>query len=231
MTLEDVGTWFLVPPVIGAAVLLAGFLIIQDRWRWMSFWSRIGLVTAMTVLPLAGFSASLYYEFPGNTYAVATYVEHIGVVQHPNGLFAWEFDSRVFHAPTIGAVSIRAGVTPITDNPKVRHVSYWVAARISSPDRFFLEPNRRLIYAWNHNGSYDLVWVGAKPVAVSDVIAQLVGSKLYEFNDQHSRELAAFYNPLDPTQLRDLKKLMEPWLADHLAGTGIAVQVTGFSIE
>lgn len=108
-------------------------------------------------------------------------------------------------------------VTPITPNPKVRKLAYTVTVGTAVPDAAFA----------------DFLTVFGVPSKYSPMdyqIRERVQFLLYEFNEVHSKELAAFYNPLDPQQQQKFTELLRQYLAVELAKMGLTLESATFSL-
>jgi len=107
-----------------------------------------------------------------------------------------------------------SSVTPITDNPKARKITYSVLGMID-PDVYF---------SLGSTGFKDYE-------GTAKSVNERIQYQLYELNNAHSKELAEFYNPLNPGQQELFKKLVNDFMNERLEGTGISVLCTGFQIE
>lgn len=117
--------------------------------------------------------------------------------------------------------SIRSHVSPITDNPKVRTVSY----------RIFYKVNDfgKLLKKTIHSDCY-LDEAGKENRIVSTrstifCVDNLLDYHLYEFNNNHSKELSGFYNPLSADQKAAFFSLINENLGSKYAPLG--VEITG----
>lgn len=106
-------------------------------------------------------------------------------------------------------------VTPITENPKARTIDYYFHTEISDIELYLSDPERR-----------------SKDVMDADVfMTQKAAYWLYEFNDKHSKDLALFYNPMDPIQKRKMKDLVEGYFNEKLGKYGLRIVFKSFSIS
>lgn len=105
-------------------------------------------------------------------------------------------------------VALSAHVSPITENPKVRRLEYRIAVEIFDFQSFFDTIGEKDAWTTVQNGA---------------IFVTHVQYWLYEFNNAKSRELAAFYNPLDLEQRRGLEKVLMDYLnqPDRLEKTGM----------
>lgn len=135
------------------------------------------------------------------------------VATFPNECLIWKSDERM-RGQVVSYDQVRKevslSVSPITDNPKVRKISYKVQVRALG-----------------------------KPESVIPHLEALQGKKLsewvkyylYEFNDKKSKELAQFYNPLDDSQQYRFKRLIRDFLEPHLKNAHISLYDTHFSVD
>lgn len=112
-------------------------------------------------------------------------------------------------------------VHPITENPKVRGLSYTITTQIRDPQKFVAEMHLGRI---------------AVPSDLKDALLRghhrSTEYVLYEFNNAHSKELAQFYNPLDEGQRTRLEALLRAHLDEKLASKGIKLdRLVSFSVE
>ncbi len=99
-------------------------------------------------------------------------------------------------------------VTPITENPKVRRLTYAVTSRVVDIKQYY------------------------STIGVTEKVQETVQFHLYEFNNARSKELAEFYNPLDPAQRDRLQEIIKGFMDPRLAPYGIEIKaLDGFSIE
>lgn len=102
--------------------------------------------------------------------------------------YLWE---EKLDAPT--EIETTLSVQPITDNPKVRKLTYTV--------HFSIDPG----YYFDEYGtlkSNDKIWQIAKEIEYW----------LYEFNNQKSKQLAKFHNPHNPKERKELSEMMMNYL-------------------
>lgn len=101
---------------------------------------------------------------------------------------------------------------PITANPKVRNLAYQVDTRVVDFNKFY------------RGRAVSQVDAGSE-------LQHLTRKTLFEFNEQHSKELAAFYNPLDELQQARFGTLLTSFAQPILAEHGITIALTRFDIE
>ncbi len=120
---------------------------------------------------------------------------------YPKGKQMWKFDPRLTDNKLI-AYQARAetGMTfhPITENPKVRDLNYYVIVeQLSSSDQ---------------NGKWQKALL---PFGMDS--KKWLEYQLYDFNEQYSKEAAGFYNPLNETQQVEFFILLNTFLEPRLA--------------
>lgn len=219
---------------VGSGWLIFGPLWPTKSWDMSDEHLSIGYRLSLILLFITTVASPLYYEYPN--YGLSKVVTFDGdkVIEHPFGTFVSEFSNDYSNVP-IGTSLIRSGATFTTENPKVRHLQYLVAAEIVDMEAFFKERHRRHNPGDNkeNNASYvdtkDLV-AGAC-TTVKEEIVDLVAYQLVEFNNHFSKQLAQFYNPLDHAQQREFQALLTAYLNAGLAKDGIMVKAQSFIIE
>ena len=95
-------------------------------------------------------------------------------------------------------------VDPITKNPKVRKIEFSIETKI-------LMSNTK---GWNIVRE----WVQEKFAGIpnSGSIKKRLQYELYEFNDQHSSDMAEFSNPLNENQQLSFGHLLRKFLKDRI---------------
>jgi hypothetical protein len=165
-------------------------------------------------------SSSLYFEFCG--FGVLGEGAGASVVTvYRNGEWtssrwgAFELgEGQTFNVPDEFAAT--RSVTPITENPKARRVTYTVLLEITNPGTFFRHEGR-----WEKRDKYD----------IAREVRDTTEFWLYEFNDKHSKELAKFYNPLDRAQVMEFEELLLPWLNDKINREGLRAKSLSFTVD
>lgn len=71
----------------------------------------------------------------------------------------------------------------------------------------------------------------AEPKSVQQDIGLIVSSLMYEFNDQHSKQVVLYSNPLDMNQNQAFKELIESWMNERLAPEGLQVVFQSFKLD
>lgn len=191
---------------------------------------QIGLgLTAVTLVLVP-----LWYEFSGPFTIPVALLANGTAELRPNGMICWE-SGQSYSAVPRNDTAVYGEVRVITDNPKVREIHYNLQTRIIDLNVWFSRPQRRELKRVNTSGGSMIGtgWYGVtrQPTTVDEEIGKTVITLLFEFNEAHSRDLARFYNPLDPQQSENLKQLLEPWLNERLAADGIRVSYDSFSIQ
>lgn len=173
----------------------------------------------------------LYYEFPNTGYSkIVTFTDDHQVEYKPWGTFCWEWSNNYFNLPD-KPVGLKGTVTYVTENPKVRTITYHLDITVTSP-RDFYRGERQMIHNNNNNKSgYDLNQRDYGRLFINDVMAKTVAPHLYNFNNGHSKELAAFFNPEDSTQNAELKTLIESSINPNLKKDGLQIVLRNFEIQ
>lgn len=121
-------------------------------------------------------------------------------------------------------LTVSSSVQVLTENPKVRELSYDLATFISSPRKFFESERECLLKNYKYNADHG--------TRVAECLRARMEFYLYEFNNAHSRELAEFYNPRDPEQVQRLDWLLQRNVAPSLVDHGIEFgTLSAFSIR
>ena len=122
---------------------------------------------------------------------------------------------------------VESHVQPITDNPKVRRITYNIQVQVIDWQKFFdrtgVKPDQRYRFL---------------PVAIpgTETNKQAMQNKvlyfLYEFNNSNSKELAQFYNPLAEDQRLKLEVLLSSYLNPNLEPFGLKMtRLISFSVD
>lgn len=217
-------------PVYVPMLILAGWIAARTflhpaKPRWV-------IISAQIVFFLALFSP-LYYEFPGGQGSSSVVAFHgREVTPRPFGMFAWEFGGGYANMPTSLQV-IGSAVSVVTDNPKVRKVSYVVAAEITSPEKFYSEASGRrdLPACYSGGDGVAKATTDLRGHCIEVEIRRLVSFHLYRFNADKSKELLPFDNPLDRGQVIKMKQLLEGYLNPRLGDQGLAASFQGFGVD
>jgi hypothetical protein len=106
-------------------------------------------------------------------------------------------------------------VQPITSNPKVRDITYRVKVQFTSR---LVEAPHSLFAIWRKSAT-----------TVQENVDKFVRQLCYDFNEQYSIELGAFYNPLDQTQQEKFSAKLREFLEPKLANVELAFDSTAFS--
>lgn len=159
-------------------------------------------------------SSPLFYEYPKEHYDVCVLNTDGTITKCPWGTWEW---SEYIHVPSekgLDHYRKTVSVTPITDNPKARKISYSVTIDIFDLD----------LYLKKHP-------LSGEPAILINEVNKRVEYELYEFNNAHSRELGELYNPLDPAQQAKLEELMDGFVTPRLMGEGLRIFVNDFQVE
>jgi hypothetical protein len=138
------------------------------------------------------------------------------------GAFCWSRCTNISVAP----FGVRSAVQPITDNLRVRRLTYEVMVAVEDPKALFkagvLQPHLKR--------SADVPRSDLDEN--SHLMSRAVRYYLYEFNNDHSKDLVRFYNPFDQGQRKELEAMLRSYLDPRLKQHGIRVErLTGFEIE
>lgn len=126
--------------------------------------------------------------------------------------FYWRWHTREVIARWMPRYSLSTMTAhPITENPKVREIHYTINVGPGN-DLASLERLRQ-------SGLWNRSW------------ETLVRRHLFDFNEQRSRELAVFSNPLRDEQQDGFEKLVHRYLATHLAPLGLEVRQARFDLN
>ena len=222
--------WFGIPVLSLILALVVGFATYElaDKYRKWLGWSNPGGAI------LFGAIALIFGLFFGFSRAVNPLGEPIAIISHSNSVVAtagqnrdlvWSWDKRLRgnHVIDISPEmleTISMELQPITSNPKVRSLAYWV--RVKAPGT----PVARLKYL----DRFKYLRNSAFPNDFSNVHAtEFVKFQLYEFDEHHSKELAMLYNPLDEKQQAQLLDLLRSSIGPVLQDVGLEVESAGFS--
>ncbi len=200
--------WFGDVWCIATALLLWAGAYRADQGQLYSRWLTATLLLAGTAMAFA----PLVYEFPsvmnGSGEALVVEVAKNGEYREcPWGAFESR-DKQTFNV--LERYFVTRSVTPITDNPKARRISYTIPVDITEPGVFFLAKPER--------------WGVRSIKGVRTEVQKATEYWLYVFNNEHSKELAAFYNPLDDNQVAKFRELLGSWLDEKLAADGLKVR-------
>lgn len=216
--------WVVVPVLSLVVALVVGFVLCQLADKYPK---RLGWLTGLAVVMFFAFLLSgLGF---GYATAINGYGEPIAIVAPDNTIVAlagknrdivWRWDkrlrgNRVIDLSPVAYDPISMELQPITTNPKVRALRYWV--RIGAPGT--LEARLKYLNKFEYLGDYELE---------SAPIKEFVKFQLYEFDELHSKELATLYNPLDDAQQARLFKLVRSSIGSTLEEVGLRVDGAEF---
>ncbi len=117
-------------------------------------------------------------------------------------------------------------VSPITENPKLRKLTYELKVSVFDFDRFFGTIGIKA-------GSSGETHEGTDEKNVNEFrINGAVTYQIYEFNNAYLQELAKFYNPQDAAQREKLDALVKSYFNPRLEAKGIKIEkVVSFTVE
>lgn len=111
------------------------------------------------------------------------------------------------------ALNLVSKVQPITENPKVRQLTYEIDIEVKYVNKFFntigKKPHNNLIPGKEEN---------------EKIIKDTVMYHLYNFNEKYSKQLAKFYNPLDPEQKKKLEMMLMEYINPKITKCGLSVE-------
>lgn len=128
-------------------------------------------------------------------------------------IWEWEFGEEVRLVDYRKPLVVSMAVSPITENPKVRHLMYKVVVKMVLTPKAYAE--RFLAFEGSEGG---------------ETPGELLERVLYEFNERHSRELAVFYNPRDRLQQAEFGKLVREFLDPIFTARGMVVEEATFTL-
>ena len=191
---------------------------ILGRWERRSYDTKIEDITVLILgcaIVLVAMASPLYYEFPHPEDEHALYeIKDDTLIERPWGAF--QLGGRTLAVvPTSDQMFEVAGVVkPITENPKVRTISYSVISSVVDAKLYLADPKR-----------HRLTSKAGSPFSpsVQRDVEDLVKYCQYELHEAHSSDLADFYNPLDEEQVAYYGNLISGYLNDCLAPTGVEI--------
>ncbi|MDP3992904.1 MAG: hypothetical protein Q8Q05_01680 [bacterium] len=188
------------------------------------------IFTAMTVLVGAiGEHPGLWLFLQPGTYVFNKEGKLLEEVKEGQALWRWAPTARgryIVQAGPFYATTYEMKVQPITSNPKVRDLHYEVGVAIRSGTDAY----SRFLATFGDPG-LDGDPMSGRPLRLeSEKARTFVRSLLYDFNEEHSRDLAEYYNPLDETQQAKFASLVRPYLKDKLTAVGLEIRSIRFSL-
>lgn len=203
--------WALVGLTLGCWI---AFVFTSGWWMRLMFKVSWVMMAVLVAFPLytERRSESAYL---GQT-AVVAFDDTGRVELAGEAVFCWNRCANV-----IMRTSFKSSVTPITENPKARHLTYEADVEIKDWDKYFggtgIRPKNGAIPTLEEN---------------HQALERAVSYELAEFNEATSRDLARFYNPWDTKQQHDLEAMLRAYLEPRLATRGIRfVRLQSFSVE
>lgn len=219
-----------------ASFFLAFYFTAWDRkkWRWESAtlvnfsFPRNGFEVTLTVgnitaivsifVFIAAFLSPIYWEFPSSSGRTAL-VDKNNTIIDSSGFFGvkdfWWGDNKVINI-SLSNYKGEVAVSPVSANPKVRHIVSHVWARIVDPQAYLNGVSGANASSWSD--------VGAR------VFTRHINSSIYEFHEKNSVELGKLYNPLDQKQQAKFYELVVSAMSDEFAKRGIQIVGAEFSM-
>lgn len=111
-------------------------------------------------------------------------------------------------------LTVKMGVSPITENPKVQRIDYRVEVVQLGSLGALVDFRSNVL----HNPKF------------GDA-QRLVEYWCFEWQFKHSKEIAEFYNPVNSEQQRRFQTLLRAFVEPKLAGTGVAFAGASFSVQ
>lgn len=136
----------------------------------------------------------------------------------PGGYCNWRWRKEYLDLKTIDIPrsffpqTVTMKLCPITTNPKVRHLVYSVTTDAHDSAQKFIKAMK-----------------GAVAANFQD-IQSWIKYLLYEFNEEHSRELATLYNPLDSEQQNKLGDMILAYMSSHFEPIGMKIKDVSFQM-
>lgn len=212
-------------PIIVAILALAGlicFILETGHGPLSRKMFLLGVCSFATLL--ASVFSGLFFEYPtsklNDGFVIFARDNETGQFKEaPYGVFEWQEYVKVpdFASGTLWIRMPHGQVTPITENPKARRICFEGTPKVTDVGKFLSKPERE---AARHN-----------PARVAGLIKRTVEFHFYNFNEWRSKELARFYNPLDPKQQKGFQELLGPWVNERLEDEGIEVHDLHFWLE
>lgn len=171
-----------------------------------------GCVCLWAALTLGSYVAYLKLVVPIPALSAVVTADYKVIAEFKDWQWVWKWDERLSKARVISYarrdLPVEMEVSPITDNPKVRQLRYNLVVRVGGS-------------AYSA-AAFDRQARGFK--SETDWLRK----RLYEFNEQKSRELAKFYNPLEEAQQREFYWMVHEWIRDDLTQSGSTLERTEF---
>jgi hypothetical protein len=170
----------------------------------------------------------LYYEFPRDGARLVS-VDGSSVIEHPFGTFEGDKKLALIYR---GRVSEH---TPYWNYPQKTvavlpsGVEYFVEGELVDSIRFlrdksfpYMKTSSAVIFSDGTDSNFD---------RSEKEIRELLRYWSYELNAEHAETLSQFTNPLDESQVAEMRKIIEPWFNERLEEKGIRVYFTGFTLR
>jgi len=163
---------------------------------------------------------------------------------HKFGTVSIPIVHRTQQIPSGKALPLSGSVTAVTENPKVRTVSYTLQIKITDPAKYFTGKQRlsegniftRRVGTFFRAGDMKPRSLN-KSTQEDDFIGadamQIAATLMYEFNSTHSKRLSKFSNPGNQQQQENFKELVEGWInrEPQMVENGLEVEVQRFSLK
>ena len=209
---QFIGGWL---PSFTAFCLL--ILIIPQSRRWLKHFDVmiIGSVAGLIMLaPMIFCALAAVQPVPGRSVRISISSQTVAEVNLDSGMFWWRWDPRLdkqknrWVSLAVWDQQVTMQLNPITDNPKVRDLKYWIE--------------------WDLPPETDLVaWTTLMQELNGDSPQTYVQRQLYEHN---SPELAKFYNPLDEAQQTRFRQLVEGFMQPVFERTQLKLKNVRFYV-
>lgn len=138
--------------------------------------------------------------------------EVIEILKEIKHFWIWELKEYDIFLPFTPSAAMETH--PITANPKVRQMKYRISTKVSDSIA-----SMQLFYSFQKEKKG--WWEQSK----------FLKRMLFNFNEEHSKDLAELFNPLEPTQQEKFTALVKGYLNPKLALVGLEVKETEFSLN
>lgn len=199
--------WFVLTALVAVPT---GYLCYRVFKKWPKYrYAKIAALTFTIALTAIPAFSQLYFEFPRDTCLVGMDTQG-NLHQYRYGHL--ESSDIVAYASMPHTDTAQSSVTVVTNNPKVRNISFSGVARLTDYAKFCGQMSPEQFAQTNMQG----------------LMHTRVESALCEFTEHHSKELATFYNPYDSTQQEQFRAIVANYMNQSL--DGIDFQPSRFKI-
>jgi len=212
--------------ILGIVIFLTAMLLCDGEK--ISKRSRNGALIFCAVCAIFMLTTPFYLEYADKNKPVITFDEsgnprfHDWVAYCPGACLNFSETN-----PTNGfPPEVHGTVISMTQNPKLRKISYDLRVHVISPERYA----RRFWSEITKNGVQEFEGVISRESFVAR-FRGLVQYYIYEFNNKNSIEMSAIYNPLDPEQRDRLAALIDRELNPLLEPHGLSASLARFRVE